>query len=115
MPRQWEIWEVEWDHDDGTKKNRPALIVSSTTYNATNNRVWVAMMSTKRHTAPKVAFDPQDPGWPQTGLRRPCYCYVTNVREVDKSKLLRLRGFVTQMRAAMISYMIKQLINWTPP
>src|SRR5579872_3255012 len=84
MPKQWEIWEVEWLHEDGTSKPRPALVVSSNTFNDLGAGVWVAKISSQYfETEHRIELAAGDPSFKSTGLKRSCYLYLSNVRRVD--------------------------------
>ena len=87
---QWEIWDVEWEHEDGTSKARPALVVSSTAFNAGNDAIWFAKISTKEHDVPhRLELATSDPAFSRTGLAAHSYFYLANVRQITRSKIYR--------------------------
>ena len=99
---QWEIWQVEWDHEDGTSKSRPALVLSSSTFNATNDEIWFAKISSKRHhVAHVLELSTNDAAFRSTGLSGTSFFYLANTRKIHRSKIQRRRGILGTMSILM--------------
>lgn len=113
---QWEVWEAVWEHEDGTAKERPVLVLTSTSYNFANPKIWVAKFTkTKRDAPHRYEFNATDPSFTSTGLRATCYLYLDEAREIDKALLLRKRGHLGTMAALMIGFTIKGLFKPSLP
>jgi mRNA-degrading endonuclease toxin of MazEF toxin-antitoxin module len=109
---QWEIWDVQWEHkDDGTAKPRPVLILSSTAHNSQSDKVWVIKISSVKHEARFVfELNPLDPAAAGTGLKKTSYFYLTTLREIPKTTILkeRPRGRLNPISQFAIRFLVKQ-------
>lgn len=113
---QWEIWDVEWPHEDGTSKRRPALVVSSSEFNGRNDVIWCAKISSRIHEVPfRVELSPGDPSFSATGLNKTSYFYLADVRKVSKRAFYSQRGHVSTLFGMLIVLEIQKAANWTPP
>ena len=111
---QWEIWDATWEHEDGTSKERPVLILTSTSHNFAARKIWVAKFTkTKRDAPHRYEFAATDPSFPRTGLTATCYLYLQEAREIDKGLLLRKRGQLSSLAALLIGFTMKGLFK--PP
>jgi len=110
---QWEIWQAWWEHEDGTRKDRPVLILSSTPSANANDAIWVAKF-TKTHFPgiPSIKFVKGDPSFAQTGLSDTCYLYPSQARKIARAKFIRPRGKLSIFSAALIAVVIKQLLKF---
>src|SRR5207253_1186839 len=71
---QWEIWDVDWAHEDGTSKPRPALVLSSTAFNATGRGAWIAKFTTSCQDVPHLLeFNRTAPSFTATRPRDTCH------------------------------------------
>ena len=113
---QWEIWQVVWEHEDGTSKNRPALILSSTSVAKVDTELWVAKFTKTDFPLPfKMYFDRTAPSFKETGLTANCYLYLASARRIDKSKFLYRRGRLPVLSAALVGVMLKQALKFPIP
>lgn len=114
---QWDIWQVTWIHkDDGTSKDRPALLLSTTDYNAKHDLLWFAKISTPLHNVPlRIELNSGDPAFAGTGLTHTCHLYLGSAREIHKDAILSYRGFLNKLAGAMIQLRLKADTGWTPP
>jgi mRNA-degrading endonuclease toxin of MazEF toxin-antitoxin module len=111
---QWEIWQASWEHEDGTKKDRPVLILSSTKSANSGTAIWVAKFTkTFIQGISAIKFTKGDPSFTETGLREDCYLYPCLARKIEKSALIRKRGRLPILSAALIGALIKQSLKFT--
>ena len=91
--REWEIWLVEWQHEDGSYKARPALVVTSEAYNDNHPHVLFAQIRSK----PPVGgnswwhFHPGDPSFASTRLKKECYLHP-RIQAIEKNRIIALPG-----------------------
>jgi mRNA-degrading endonuclease toxin of MazEF toxin-antitoxin module len=110
---QWEIWQASWEHEDGSKKDRPVLILSSLNYSNSHSEIWVAKFTkTEISKVPHIKFDKSSPSFAQTGLTETCHLYPSQARKIDKALLIRKRGSLATLSAALMAQMIKQLLKF---
>lgn len=115
-PRQWEIWQVRWRHEDGTSKGRPALVVSSDAHNARGGDVWCLKISGEAHAVRyRVDLETSDPEFPLTGLTKDSYFYLTNIQRIPPSGIIRHRGVLGRMTGQVIDALIRVLTSTPPP
>ena len=113
---QWETWDVEWRHEDGTSKRRPALLISTTACNDEHEELWFVKISSRRHDVPYVVeLTPNDPAFAQTGLTKTSYFYIANIQKVHKSRIYKRRGTVGRFTALLIDMQIRKAAGWTAP
>jgi|ERR1051326_6375332 mRNA-degrading endonuclease toxin of MazEF toxin-antitoxin module len=113
---QWEIWQVRWQHEDGTFKERPALLLSSSAYNQTHDDLWFAKISSVEHNQPfRLELSPADPSFRQTGLTKRCFIYLANARKINKSAIGQQRGRLGLLSALLIGALLKQAIKFEMP
>ena len=111
---QWEIWQAVWEHEDGTSKERPVLLLTTTTHNFASPKVWVAKFTKSRRDSPhRYEFADTDPAFWKTGLKATCYLYLHEAREIDKSLLINRRGQLCSLASLLIGFTIKKLFK--PP
>src|SRR5206468_4213543 len=105
---QWEIWEVEWKHEDGTSKNRPALLISESDYNRRHDHCVFVKISTKDHPARhKFELSPTDGAFVSTGLKKRSFFYLKKVQAISKDRIISRRGSLSRLTA----FAIQQLLN----
>jgi mRNA-degrading endonuclease toxin of MazEF toxin-antitoxin module len=113
---QWEIWQVDWEHEDGTSKPRPALILSSTRSANSSPEIWVAKFTKTRSEVPfRIEFNRNDPSFKETGLTETCYLYLAEARRVSKGRFIRRRGKLPILSAVMVGFMLKKAIRFEMP
>jgi mRNA-degrading endonuclease toxin of MazEF toxin-antitoxin module len=114
---QWDIWQVNWHHEDGTSKPRPALILSSSAYARANASVWVAKFTKTcvPNTPFMIQFDKSDPTFPETGLTESCCLYIAECRKIDASLLIHRRGRLPIITAGLIGALMKQALKFRIP
>jgi mRNA-degrading endonuclease toxin of MazEF toxin-antitoxin module len=113
---QWEIWDVDWKHEDGTSKRRPALLISSTEHNRQSDELWFVKVSSVKHNVPYcMEFHKDEPSFTGTGLTKTSYFYIADVRKISKSSVFRRRGAISPMAALLIDHQIRTAIGLTHP
>ena len=114
---QWEIWQVEWEHfDDGLSKDRPALVISSSAFNASHDHVYFAKISSVDHADPfRISLPMSAPGFQMTGLRKDSHFYLGTVRKVPQPKIRHRRGALPQFSALIFDATIRRLVGWQEP
>jgi mRNA-degrading endonuclease toxin of MazEF toxin-antitoxin module len=113
---QWEIWQVDWEHEDGTSKARPVLILSSTSAAESGDQIWVAKFTKTMSDVPfRIEFSRSDPSFRETGLNETCYLYLAEARKVPKSRFLYRRGRLPVLSAALVGFLLKQAVRFPVP
>ncbi|MFH1421534.1 MAG: type II toxin-antitoxin system PemK/MazF family toxin [Planctomycetota bacterium] len=108
--RQWEIWEVEWKHEDGTSKQRPALLISDTNYNLMHDELRFMKITNKEYRGYNYyCFSKDDPAFAITGLSKTCYLYPALVQNISKKKIISRRGCLNNLTKFAIDRTIKEI------
>ena len=112
---QWEIWQVDWQHEDGTSKERPALLFSSDKFNKEHDELWFAQIRS-RHLRDRYywEFKTTDPNFRATGLTKSCFLYMTRVQKISKSKIRRYRGYLPSFAAYAVRALFEEAGQATP-
>ena len=114
--RQWEIWDVEWLHEDGSSKRRPALIISTTAYNDKHGAVHFVQLSSQYHNVRyRQSIAPGDPGFGLSGLTKKSYIYPANIQEIPKAHIYRRRGKISEFTGRLVLWSIRELTGSQPP
>jgi hypothetical protein len=109
--RQWDIWQAEWEHEDGTSKDRPVLILSNGI--GDDGKVWVAKFTkTEIPGAQRILFETSDASFSQTGLQQSCYLYPAQARKLRVDQFRCRRGKMSQLGSAGLAYLIKQILKF---
>ena len=92
--RQWEIWQVNWPHDDGTSKERPSLIFSPNELNRSGVPIYFIKISTKDRpeAKSKIQVLKNDPVFEGCGLPEDSYIYPQKVRRLSGDDILWVKG-----------------------
>lgn len=113
---QWDIWQVEWVHEDGTSKDRPALLISTTQHNDKHDELWFLKITGRRHNVPYVwELAPSDPAYVGAGLKKTSYFYIADTRKIHKSQIRYRRGSLNPFAAMLIDLQIREATGWSPP
>ena len=113
MFAQWGIWDVEWVHEDGSSKRRPALVLSDSAYNEAHEEIWFVKISSQKHAAKgRIELMPGDSTFAVTGLRKRCFLYLTNVRQIPKSLVYEQRGVLHTSARLMVEWWIRTNLGW---
>jgi len=113
---QWEIWDVNWQHEDGTGKRRPALLISSTEYNSQNDALWFVKISSVRHNVPfRLESRLDEPAFAGTGLTKTSYFYIADARPIGKPSIFRRRGALSAFAAMLVDHQIRNAVGLNPP
>jgi mRNA-degrading endonuclease toxin of MazEF toxin-antitoxin module len=103
-------------HEDGTSKERPALILSSSAACAASNDLWVAKFTKTNLGVPfQIEFHRSDPSFRSTGLTDICFLYIHLARKIPKSAFLYHRGDLSILSAALMGFSIKQALKFQIP
>jgi mRNA-degrading endonuclease toxin of MazEF toxin-antitoxin module len=109
---QWEVWQAVWEHEDGTSKERPVLVLSPVENENPANGLWVVKFTkTDTPQIPRVRFDKSDPSFSETGLKDTCYLYYTQARKISSDKFRYRRGRLPAFSAAILGVLIKQALK----
>lgn len=112
---QWEIWQVDWLHEDGTSKPRPALLLSPSGFNVSHDELWfVKITGTDRSTPNRVKLEEKSPMFATTGLTKSCYIYPENIKKIAKSSIRRKRGYVDRFFGQQVYAEVCRLSGWKP-
>ena len=113
---QWEIWDVEWHHEDGTSKRRPALLISTSTYNDMHEDLWFVKISSQQHSVPHIVeIATADLAFAQTGLTKTSYFYIADVQTIPRGDVSKRRGSLNQLTAILVNMEIRKATGWSPP
>ena len=113
---QWEVCQAKWQHEDGTEKDRPVLVLSSTKTCRNQQQIWVAKFTKTNRDVPfKIQFCKTDASFAATGLTADCFLYIHECRQIDKSLLLYHRGQLGLLSAALIAWQVKQALKFPIP
>ncbi len=108
MGKQWEIWQVPWEHEDGTRKNRPALILSTNADIAASGRMICVKISSKPHPIGfRIDIPEDDSSFSATGLTKKSYVYPAATQWFNKDELLWRRGLADNKLALKVDNVIK--------
>jgi mRNA-degrading endonuclease toxin of MazEF toxin-antitoxin module len=106
--RQWDIWQVSWEHEDGTAKDRPALLFLPTATIHTLHSVPFIKISSKEHPSPyRFTLEPTDGAFAATGLRKRSHFYLNLVQFIERSKLRYRRGMLGPMTSQLLDLRIR--------
>ncbi len=112
--KQWDIWQVHWQHDDGGSKPRPALVLSSKEFNEAHGFAWFARISSSVFDAPHYEFRRADPFFEQTGLDKDCRLYYTEVQALEEDRLLYYRGGLDRYTSWEVDMKMREATGWMP-
>lgn len=114
-PKQGEIWLFDPDPTKGReigKKVRPALIISSDSFNQGLSElvIIVPMTSKDRGIFSHIRFDP-----PEGGIKIPSFAICEQVRSISKNRLIKKVGSVKNiMKLIEVQSWINDLIMIEP-
>lgn len=107
---QWSIWRVAWPNHDGTTKDRPALVVSSTAFNDRSGEAVFMEISTKEHPEwERFTLDATDPAFASTKLRETSHFHLEHLKRLPASRVGHPLGHLGRMTALFLSLRLKQL------
>lgn len=115
---QWQIWDVEWPHEDGTSKRRPALVVSTSAHNASSDEIWVVKISSKFRDVPhRLTICTTDPAFKTTGLKKDSHFYLKKVKLLNRSRFYEQRkpGQLTGITVLMTAIALKKAVPQSLP
>jgi len=109
--KQWEIWHVYWDHQDGSGKDRPALAISTPAQNAANGYVTFLKITGEDHpNVPcRLAIDPKDSYFKHTGLTKKSWIHILDSREITDAELRFKDGNISPLTAVWVGIKLKGL------
>lgn len=95
--RRWDIWQVNWRHEDGTAKPRPVVVLHIGHPLDSRDALLVCRIQSTEHDHTRICLDPGDGGaFAVTGLTKRCFAYPGQVRVIALTALLRRRGTLIQ-------------------
>jgi len=112
---QWQIWQVKWDHEDGTSKDRPALLFSPSINNLVND-YWFLKITGEDHPSPhKFLLEERDSAFASTGLKKDSYFYPEKVQKKKPNDLLYYRGYLGPLTIWALDRLIRAAVNFQRP
>jgi mRNA interferase MazF len=109
-PARGEVWYVDLNPVRGHEQagRRPALVISATTFNeGPANLVVVLPMTTRDRNIPlQVAVEPPEGGLPRRSLVK-----CEDVRSVDRRRLTRRLGAVSQTTLEAVEMRLRALLG----
>jgi mRNA interferase MazF len=111
-PRRGEIWDVNWSPGRGAEQQgtRPALIIQNDRGNASPTyplTIVASMSRTEREIPLHVRIAPK----PENGLRDQTDIKLEQVMTIEKSRLLRKRGYITPEEMSLVDKALKLSLN----
>jgi len=100
--RQWEIWYVDWPHEDGTRKRRPALAISTSQQNAAQGFARFAKTTGQNHPGVpgRLAISPEDAHFKYPGLSELSWIHPTDVEKIYDAQLSEKRvGYISPLQS----------------
>jgi mRNA interferase MazF len=96
--------------DKLAEKRRPALIVSSTAFNARQSLVWVVMITSA-----------ENKGWPDdieiqlrsTGLSSPSVIRTSKIATIERSRIDRVLGKIDSKTAGIVAHTVSTIFGQT--
>ncbi len=106
--RQWQVWKVHWQHEDGGAKDRPAILVSGPRLIEEESCVFM-QISSQDHDVPfKIRLTDSDPVYHQMGLwRTPSFIYVRSLQVIPQNSILEYCGQVGVFMAMRLTQELK--------
>ena len=104
-----EIWITNFNPSFGTElhKNRPALVISSNEVNKIHPRIIVIPISTKNYSGLSiVAIAPN-----RSGLNEESVILPTEIRAVDKIRLIKKIGKISKQKMIEVENAIKLVLG----
>jgi hypothetical protein len=114
-PRIWDIWDVEWLHEDGTSKRRPALLIASYGFAEEGDRLPFLQISSIEHRTPhRFDLSISNPIFAHTGLTKDCYVYLSHLQWIEADRLYRRRGMIGASAGSLLTLRIRLAIGFDP-
>jgi mRNA-degrading endonuclease toxin of MazEF toxin-antitoxin module len=113
--RPWQIWWVKWKHEDGTIKDRPALLFSDQAYINTHDKFLFLKITTQNRSEYRFSFSRKDAIFPKLGLKKDCHLYPSLHQMIHKNDILGNKpvGCIPDFNARMIYVLIRKHIAIT--
>lgn len=110
--RQWDVWDVDWEHEDGTSKVRPCLVLSSNQFNEQSDKIWISRFRSAKLDIPyRIEFNKDDASFAATGLSKTCHLYPAQARSVSRSRFTRRRGKLLSYNSMMLAILVQKAIS----
>ncbi len=110
--QQWDIWQVNWVHEDGQIKDRPALLLTDSALNASRETLLFAKITgTLGEAELRFTLDWQDPERAENGLSKTSHVYLANQQEVEKRAVLYRRGRLGPQQAERLKAMLESKLG----
>ena len=111
-PRRGEIWDVNWSPGRGAEQQgtRPALVIQNDRGNASSNyplTIVASMSRTERELPLHVRITPSE----ENGLTDYTDVKCEQVMTIEKSRLLRRRGSISNEELARVDTALKLSLN----
>jgi len=112
VPRRGEIWDVNWSPGRGAEQQgtRPALIIQNDRGNASSSyplTIVASMSRTERELQLHVRIAPS----PENGLSDFTDVKCEQIMTIEKSRLLRRRGAITQEELHRVDHALRLSLN----
>ena len=113
---QWEIWDVDWQHQDGTSKVRPALLIATGQQADSMGRLPFLQITGSEAKSPhRYDFKTTASDFRQTGLTKDCFLYMNHFQWVEKADIKSRRGTISADLATALRPRIHLASGFTPP
>jgi mRNA interferase MazF len=114
-PRRGEIWDVNWSPGRGAEQQgtRPALVIQNDRGNASSTyplTIVASMSRTERELPLHVRITPT----PENGLNDFTDVKCEQVMTIEKSRLLRKRGSISNDELARVDHALRLSLNLFP-
>src|SRR5205823_178246 len=111
-PRRGEIWDVNWSPGRGAEQQgmRPALIIQNDRGNASLSyplTIVASMSRTERELPLHVRIIPS----PENGLSDPTDVKCEQLMTIEKSRLIRRRGYISAEELGLVDMALKLSLN----
>ena len=113
---QWEIWQVYWDHGDGTGKDRPAVAISTPAQNNANGYARFVKITGEDHPEVpcRLKIDPRDQHFAHTGLDHRSWIHFLDDNKVAAADLRYRRGHISAWTVVYLRMRLEKLSQSEP-
>jgi hypothetical protein len=107
--RQWEIYYVDWLHEDGTSKERTALCVSTPEEIAAQGLARFVKITGQDHPEVpcRMKIDEKDAYFRHTGLSKTSWIHYAEEQNIPQEKLRNRKGQIGPFTVAFLKAWLK--------
>ncbi len=113
---QWEIWYVDWPHDDGGSKDRTVLAISTNSENVSEGFVRFVKITGEDHPGVpcRLCLEPRDVDFKHTGLVKKSWIHFTDIKKIHGNQLRRRIGHVGVFTAVYANFLLSKIGRGPP-